>query len=147
MEKTFYIDFEDFEKLNNILPHIIDFAGNLRTITFQGDLGAGKTTLIHALSKHLGVESNISSPTFTFVNEYRLPSGEPVFHMDMYRIEKEEDAYSIGLETYFEQNYWCFIEWPERIISFLPDCFVSLMIETDPTSHRRTIRMRYGGSD
>ncbi len=79
----------------------------------QGDLGAGKTTLIQSMCTFLGVEEPVTSPTFSLVNEYDSPDYGSVYHMDLYRLEKEEDLVQIGLEEYLDSGNLCFIEWPE----------------------------------
>lgn len=83
-------------------------------LLFSGDMGAGKTTLIRALCRHLGVQDAMSSPTFALVNEYRLPSGAPVYHMDLYRLRSEEEAEGAGLVDLIDSGALCFVEWPER---------------------------------
>jgi len=140
--KTFTIAFEDFTGLEKTAGEILKMAEPVKTITLQGDLGAGKTTLIKAFCKKLGIGFPVSSPTFTLINEYAMQNGEPVYHIDMYRIEKPEDAIQLGLEEYFEQDAWCFIEWPEKIIGWLPENFVSLKIEVDARTNSRNIFIR-----
>ena len=99
---------------------------------FRGHMGAGKTTLIKALCKELGVEDEVSSPTFSLVNEYHTSGGETVYHFDFYRIENEEEAFDIGYEEYLYSGHRCFIEWPEKILYLLPDNYVEVGItETD----------------
>jgi tRNA threonylcarbamoyladenosine biosynthesis protein TsaE len=96
-------------------------AKNLRypVVLFEGDMGAGKTTLIRALARELGVEDEVSSPTFALVNEYRL-AGEPLYHVDFYRIEDITEALDIGLDEYLQSGQRCWIEWPEKIRNLLP---------------------------
>lgn len=79
----------------------------------QGELGAGKTTLIQSMCTFLGVDEPVTSPTFSLVNEYDSPEYGCVYHMDLYRLEKEEDLVQIGLEEYLDSGNLCFIEWPE----------------------------------
>ncbi len=88
---------------------------------FYGAMGAGKTSFIKAICEELGVEDVITSPTFAIVNEYALPEGNSVYHFDFYRINKMEEAYDLGYEEYFYSDQYCFIEWPEKIDSLLPD--------------------------
>ncbi len=90
-----------------------------KTLLFYGDMAVGKTTLIKEIAKRLGVKDNISSPTFSIVNEYEIENGK-VYHFDFYRIEKEEEILDIGIEEYFYSNHWILIEWPEKIKSLLP---------------------------
>ena len=107
------------------LPDIArEIAGHLdqtRVWLFQGDLGSGKTTLIKALGAVLGVTDTMSSPTFSIVNEYESRDFERVYHFDFYRIRSETEALDIGIEEYFDSGYPCFIEWPEKIPSLLPE--------------------------
>ena len=83
-------------------------------------MGVGKTTLIKELCKQLKVLDNISSPTFSLVNEYQTASQEVIYHFDFYRIDDEEEALDMGIEDYLESGNWCFIEWPENIENLLP---------------------------
>lgn len=88
-------------------------------VLFEGDMGTGKTTLIKALARQIGVEDEVASPTFALVNEYRN-GDEPVFHFDFYRIEDEEEALDIGFDEYLQSGYPCWIEWPEKIRNLIP---------------------------
>jgi tRNA threonylcarbamoyladenosine biosynthesis protein TsaE len=94
---------------------------NVPVWVFHGDLGSGKTTLIKAVGKALGVQNTMSSPTFSIVNEYEGTKHGKIFHFDFYRIKSEEEAFDIGVEEYFDSGHPCFIEWPEKIPSLLPD--------------------------
>ena len=105
--------------LNDIAKKIIQQVEN-RILLFYGDMGVGKTTLIKEICKELGIEDVTSSPTFSLVNEYHTNNGEIVYHFDFYRIEKEEEAYDMGVEDYFYSDAWCLIEWPSTIQNLLP---------------------------
>lgn len=95
-----------------------------------GSMGAGKTTLIKALVKELGSRDLAGSPTFGLVNEYADPEGHSLaFHFDFYRLENPEEVLDIGFEDYLKSNAWIFMEWPERIASFLPEDRWELKIE------------------
>ena len=83
-----------------------------RVFTFTGPLGAGKTTLIKALCKQLGVETGMASPSFSIVNEYRTSIGEAVYHFDLYRLNKPEELEGIGFTEYLDSGHYCFVEWP-----------------------------------
>ena len=91
-----------------------------KTLLFNGFMGSGKTTLIKALVNSLGSTDNVSSPTFSIVNEYNV-NGSTVFHFDFYRIENEYEALDIGIEDYMSQNNWCFLEWAEKIPNLVPN--------------------------
>ena len=107
-----------------------------RIFGFYGEMGAGKTTLIKEMCKVLGVKNITSSPSFAIVNEYTSADDEPVYHFDFYRIEKLEDAYQIGFEEYLNSNYYCFIEWTDKVEPILKGDFVKIEIEMFDDGHR-----------
>lgn len=98
-----------------------------KTLLFYGDMGVGKTTLIKSLVKALGSTDDVSSPTFSIVNEY-VTNEDSIFHFDFYRIEDEEEALNFGFEEYLNTSSWVFIEWPERIHNLLPNDVNSIKI-------------------
>lgn len=114
MDKNFSL-----EDLASIAAEIISSVKN-KTLLFYGEMGVGKTTLIKEICQQLGILDNISSPTFSLVNEYQTSKKEKVFHFDFYRIEEEEEALDIGIEEYFDSDAWCLVEWPENIENLLP---------------------------
>ena len=83
-------------------------------------MGAGKTTLIHALCDLLQVSDAVGSPTFAIINEYKSTVAGVIFHMDWYRIKDETEAVQAGCEDCIESGNFCFIEWPERAAQLLP---------------------------
>lgn len=95
-------------------------AANCSIVAFEGEMGAGKTTLIRALCAALGVGDDVSSPTFALVNEYRDQANQPIYHFDFYRIETPDEALRMGAAEYFDSGYLCLIEWPGRIAPLLP---------------------------
>ena len=90
-------------------------------ICFDGPMGAGKTTLISALCSEWNVKDQVSSPTFSIVNEYKTYSKGLLFHFDFYRLNSVEDALDIGVEEYLDSGSICLIEWGERIKRLLPE--------------------------
>ena len=106
-------------ELSKIAKEIKNNVSN-KTLLFYGEMGVGKTTLIKELVKQLGSDDMVSSPTFSLINEYHSLKGEHIYHFDFYRIEHEDEALDIGIEDYFNDNAWCFIEWPENIKNLLP---------------------------
>jgi tRNA threonylcarbamoyladenosine biosynthesis protein TsaE len=103
-----------------------------KTILFNGDMGTGKTTLIKALVKKLGSLDDVSSPTFSIVNEYATVD-DLIYHFDLYRINSLEEAYDFGIEDYLETSHWVFIEWPDLIKDNLSGDFnvITLNLEED----------------
>ena len=99
-------------------------------------MGAGKTTIIKAICEHLGAVDIISSPTFTLVNEYRTSGGKAIFHIDFYRIKKQEEVFDFGIEEYLTGDSYCFMEWPELIEGILPPETVKVRIYVDESEQR-----------
>jgi len=114
-------------QLPAIASEIISYAGNTRIFLFYGDMGAGKTTLIKSLCKALGSDDNITSPTFSIVNEYKADAGK-IYHFDFYRLKNQTEALDIGCEEYFYSGNYCFIEWPEKIADLLPEHFIKIQL-------------------
>ena len=111
--------------LEEIARKIIGSAGDKTIWIFEGEMGAGKTTLIKAICKELGVLSAVQSPTFSIVNEYRTAHGETLYHFDFYRLKRESEALDFGIEEYFDSGNICLLEWAEKIESLLPEnCYV-----------------------
>ena len=82
-------------------------------VALYGDLGAGKTAFTKGLAAGLGIGTNVSSPTFTIVNEY--PGDIPLFHFDMYRLESESELFDIGWDDYLDRGGVCAVEWSEKV--------------------------------
>ncbi len=119
------------KKIINENPHKI--------VLFNGTMGAGKTTLIKALSKELGVKNATSSPTFSLINEYKIENSNFVYHFDVYRLKSETEALDMGIDDYLYSGNWCFIEWAEKIPNLIPDKYSSiyLSITADGKRHLR----------
>ena len=108
-------------------------------IALQGDLGAGKTTLIKGIAQGVaGIDAReISSPTFIYLNIY---SGtQSIFHFDLYRLHSTDDFLALGFDEYFEQEGVCLIEWPETILDLLPDKTLHIEIRYTSENSRELI--------
>lgn len=91
-----------------------------KLILFNAPMGAGKTTLIKSICKQLGVVNEVTSPTFSLVNEYKGTFTD-VIHFDLYRLETYDQLIEIGIDYYLDKNAFYLIEWPELLIPFLSD--------------------------
>lgn len=108
------------EEINNIAQQIIE-SNPEKVILFNGEMGAGKTTLIKSICKYLGVENPTSSPTFSLVNEYQTTKNQLVYHFDVYRLKNQNEALDMGIDEYLYSGNWCFIEWAEKIEDLIPE--------------------------
>ena len=111
-----------------------------RFFSFYGELGAGKTTFIKFICEALQSIDVVSSPTFSIVNVYKTKNFTEIFHFDFYRLKSLEEVYDIGYEDYFYSESYCFIEWPEKIESLLPEKNVKIFIDVDYSDGSRIIR-------
>lgn len=113
------------EELNEVADRFLAYVGNRKIFALYGPMGVGKTTFVKAVCRCLGVEDDVSSPTFAIVNEYVTSEGESLYHFDFYRVNSIEEAMDFGYEEYFYGGYRCFIEWPEKIDELLPEDIVN----------------------
>ncbi|MBP6620442.1 MAG: tRNA (adenosine(37)-N6)-threonylcarbamoyltransferase complex ATPase subunit type 1 TsaE [Leadbetterella sp.] len=113
------------ENLPQVADEIIRIGKELPIWTFVGNLGAGKTTLIKILANKLYIQDSISSPTFSYVNEY---DGK-IFHFDCYRLRSLEEALDFGIEEYLDSGKPCWIEWPQIVEPILPTPYLEINIE------------------
>ncbi|MFC3809540.1 tRNA (adenosine(37)-N6)-threonylcarbamoyltransferase complex ATPase subunit type 1 TsaE [Lacihabitans lacunae] len=112
-------------KYPEIVKALLEKYADVKIWTFEGNLGAGKTTFIKATLKALGYTDEVQSPTFSIVNEY----GDSVYHFDCYRLKSVYEAMDFGIEEYLDSGKYCFIEWPEIIEPLLPNEILKIKIE------------------
>jgi tRNA threonylcarbamoyladenosine biosynthesis protein TsaE len=130
----------NIKDINKAAQTFIDNMPEGNVIAFYGNMGAGKTTFIKALCEELGVEDEVTSPTFAIVNEYTCTNApSKIYHFDFYRIKKLEEVYDMGYEDYFYSDSLCLIEWPELIEELLPDDVTKVHIIEQSDGSRKIV--------
>lgn len=123
------IDYSDLTQIDSNAAKMISFAGDLKIWCFDGEMGSGKTTLIKAVCRNLGIgEEQMSSPTFGIVNEYQGNEAK-VYHFDLYRLKHIGELFDIGFEEYLDSGDFCLIEWPELAKSFFRDHYLEITLK------------------
>lgn len=111
------------DHIDDIAHLLLQEAGDQKVWIFKGEMGAGKTTLIKSLAKALEVADSVNSPTFGIVNEYQTKTKGLLYHFDFYRLDDPMEALDIGIEEYFYNGNYCWLEWAEKIAPYLPERF------------------------
>ena len=101
---------------------------NKKVIAFHGEMGSGKTTFIHTLCELKGVKDVVGSPTFSIINEYYFSDGR-IYHIDLYRLNDEQEAIRAGVEECLYSDHICFVEWPEKAPGIFPTDTLHIVIE------------------
>ena len=135
MEKI--IEISSLEELDDVAQAVINALDGRTVVAFDAPMGAGKTTLISRIVALLGAEDDVTSPTFAIVNQYE--GQRTIYHFDMYRIERIEEALDFGSEEYLSSGELCLVEWPEKIEALLPDDTMVVKIEILSDSARRFV--------
>lgn len=133
------------DEIDIAAKRFVELMGDETVYAFYGEMGAGKTTFINALTRALGVEEDVTnSPSFSIINEYRSDTtAELIYHFDLYRLESVDEAFDIGVEDYFDSGALCLLEWPERIEPLLPDDTVRVDIRELEDGSRELALTRY----
>jgi len=132
------------KSIKKVAAKLLSLSDGITVWCFEGDMGAGKTTLIQEICKVLGVNERVSSPTFSLVNEYKGLGGMPVYHFDLHRLSNLEEAREIGFSDYIYSGRFCLIEWPQVVESILPDSYLFITISTiDADTRNVTLQSRY----
>ncbi len=126
--------------LTTIVESLLNYHDNSKIITLFGDLGSGKTTFVQYFCKQLGVSDDVTSPTFSLINEYSTQTGKKIFHMDLYRLKNEQEAIDIGIEEYLLSGSYCLIEWPEKILNLLQGEYVEVHIQAEGIHRKISIQ-------
>ncbi len=117
-------------EINSTATTFLQAIGERKIIALHGQMGAGKTTFVHAVCDILSVQDAVSSPTFSIINEYTSAAIGSVYHIDLYRLKNEAEAIAAGVEDCLYSGNLCFIEWPEIAPGILPNdivhCYISV---------------------
>ena len=124
------------EELDDVAARFLEYLQGHTLFAFYGPMGVGKTTFVKAVCRNLGVEDDVSSPTFAIVNEYVDRDGESLYHFDFYRVNSIEEAMDFGYEEYFYSGRKCFMEWPEKVDELLPEETVACHFSEKPDGTR-----------
>lgn len=136
MEKI--IEINSLEELDMVAEAVIESLDGRTVVAFDAPMGAGKTTLISRIAALLGAEDSVTSPTFAIVNQYE-GRDRTIYHFDMYRIERVEEALDFGSEEYLSSGELCLVEWPEKIEPLLPEDTMVVRIEILSETSRRFV--------
>ena len=126
------------EQLDLVAKQILE-QNPSKVLLFNGEMGAGKTTLIKKLCENLGVNEPTSSPTFSLVNEYYTTNNQYIYHFDCYRLKTEIEALDMGIDEYLYSGYWCFIEWAEKTSNLIPEQHSVITIEVLTDGNRKLV--------
>lgn len=135
MEKIIEID--SLNELDKVAEAVLASLDGRTVVAFDAPMGAGKTTLISRIALLLGAEDDVTSPTFAIVNQYE--GSRTIYHFDMYRIERWEEALDFGSEEYLSSGELCLVEWPEKIEPLLPEDTMVVKIEILSDTARRFV--------
>lgn len=118
------------EEINDAVKLLLGFFDSCSVFTFEGDLGAGKTTLIKRLLKEKGVKDTITSPTFAYMCKYKNAQDQSFYHFDLYRMKSADEFFNAGFNEFlYQPNSWSLIEWPELIMPYLKHKVCNISIE------------------
>lgn len=135
MEKI--IEINSLDELDKVAEAVVESLNGRTVVALDAPMGAGKTTLVSQIAKYLGSEDDVTSPTFAIVNQYE---GErTIYHFDMYRIDRIEEALDFGSEEYLSSGELCLVEWPEKVEVLLPEDTMVVKIEILSETARRFV--------
>ena len=128
------------DEIEDVAKSLINKINGVNIILFKGELGTGKTTLIKSILKNLGIEENITSPTFSIVNQYST-SDLLINHFDLYRVKSLKELDVIGFEEYLDNEGITFIEWPKIAMSKISYRYIEIYIKfIDEKSREITLK-------
>jgi tRNA threonylcarbamoyladenosine biosynthesis protein TsaE len=133
-------ELKDIQSMIEFAEKNHDFFTQAKCFAFQGEMGAGKTTIIQEIIKNMGIHDLQGSPTYSIVNEYETDQGLSVYHLDCYRLKNDAETFELGMEELLSKKKPIFIEWPEKIKRFLPSDTVWVKLNINE-NHIRTIEI------
>jgi len=134
MDMVFTLD-----DIDDIANKFISVLNNLNIVAVNGNMGAGKTTFIHAICRQMGVTGKMSSPTYSIIQQYKTENNLIINHIDVYRLKDTNEAIQAGVEDAINSGAFCFIEWPEKIADILPLHFINVFIEPANDTRRKLV--------
>ena len=120
------------EQLDQFAFEFWNYVKDARVFAFHGEMGAGKTTIITALCRKLGVRETMTSPTFSIINEYSFTDRKivkKIYHIDLYRLKDEEEVVQTGVEDCIYSGSICMVEWPEKATGLFDERTVHVLIQ------------------
>lgn len=126
------------DEIQNTAKEIIELVDKYKIIAFSGELGAGKTTMINAICQELGVKQQVTSPTYSIIQEYRIDN-IVIYHMDLYRIKSIDEAIDAGIEDCLNSDNLCLVEWPQKASLLFPKETVYISLQTLSENTRKLI--------
>lgn len=116
---------------------LLSLSKSKKVFALHGEMGAGKTTLVHALCEVMGVKDVITSPTFAIINQYTSAANETIYHLDLYRLKDEQEAFHAGVEDCLYSGNYCFVEWPEKAPGIFPADTVHITLTVTGNNKRK----------
>jgi len=126
----------NLQEIDDAAKKFILLFNDKKIFAFSGEMGAGKTTFIHAACRQMGVTEKMSSPTYPIINQYKTEDNTTIFHIDLFRLKDIEEIIQTGVEECINSGECCFIEWPEKIPSLIPAERVEVSITPENQTYR-----------
>lgn len=126
-------------EIDAVADAFVAWRGDRHVFALEGGMGAGKTTMVHAICRAMGVREVMSSPTYSLVNRYAALDGREILHMDLYRLADAEEALEAGIGEDLESGSVCFVEWPSKAPELLPDDTTELQLDVLADGRRRLL--------
>lgn len=127
------------EELKSAAKEFLNLVNKYKVFAFSGDLGAGKTTFITELCHQMNVVEDVTSPTYSIIQEYHTANDQTIYHLDLYRLRDMDEAIEAGVDDTINSGDICFVEWPERVPEVFPSNAVNVSIRILENYNRKMI--------